>query len=178
MIDALALVEGTYGIAVISSKDPDKIVAARKGSPLLIGLGEGQGEYYVASDVAAILQHTRQVVYLDDGEMAILTRGGYQVCDLDAQIVKKGVSRIEWDLDQIEKGGFDHFMLKEIFEQPQTIQNTMRGRLVTDVREPTGPARPTAARPACPPPRPETPTAALRTRCPGSRSAWRACPSR
>src|SRR5688500_5533391 len=130
VIDALALVEGTYGIAVISSKDPDKIVAARKGSPLLIGLGEG--EFYVASDVAAILQHTRQVVYLDDGEMAILKRDGYQVCDLDAQIVKKGVSRIEWDLDQIEKGGFDHFMLKEIFEQPQTIQNTMRGRLVTD----------------------------------------------
>ena len=130
VIDALALIEGTYGIAVISSKDPDKIVAARKGSPLLIGLGDG--EYYVASDVAAILQHTRQVVYLDDGEMAILTRDGYQVCDLDAQTVKKGVSRIDWDLDQIEKGGFDHFMLKEIFEQPQTIQNTMRGRLVTD----------------------------------------------
>src|SRR3954449_5716301 len=128
--DALALVEGTYGIAVISSKDPDKIVAARKGSPLLIGLGEG--EYYVASDVAAILQHTREVVYLDDGEMAVLTRDGYHVMDLDAQIVKKGVSRIDWDLDQIEKGGFDHFMLKEIFEQPQTIQNTMRGRLVTD----------------------------------------------
>jgi len=132
VIDALALVEGTYGIAVISSKDPDKIVAARKGSPLLIGLGDGNGEYYVASDVAAILQHTRQVVYLDDGEMAVLSRDGYRVMDLDAQIVKKGVSRIEWDLDQIEKGGFDHFMLKEIFEQPQTIQNTMRGRLVTD----------------------------------------------
>src|SRR5947209_1815208 len=130
VIDALHLVEGTYGIAVISSRDPDKIVAARKGSPLLIGLGEG--EHYVASDVAAILQHTRQVVYLDDGEMAVLSRDGYQVMDLDAQIVKKGVSRIEWDLDQIEKGGFDHFMLKEIFEQPQTIQNTMRGRLVTD----------------------------------------------
>src|SRR4029079_7081271 len=132
VIDALALVEGTYGIAVISAKDPDKIVAARKGSPLLIGLGDEQGEYYVASDVAAILQHTRQVVYLDDGEMAILTRKGYEVCDLDAQTVKKGVSRIDWDLDQIEKGGFDHFMLKEIFEQPQTIQNTMRGRLVTE----------------------------------------------
>ncbi len=130
VIDALALVEGTYGIAVICSRDPDKIVAARKGSPLLIGLGEG--ENFIASDVAAILQHTRQVVYLDDGEMAVVTKDGYSVCDLNAQAVKKGVSRIDWDLDQIEKGGFDHFMLKEIFEQPQTIQNTMRGRLVTD----------------------------------------------
>jgi glucosamine--fructose-6-phosphate aminotransferase (isomerizing) len=130
VIDALALVEGTYGIAVISSNDPDKIVAARKGSPLLIGIGEG--ENYVASDVAAILAHTRQVVYLDDGELAVLTRDGYQVCDLNQQAVKKRVSRIDWDLDQIEKGGFDHFMLKEIFEQPQTIENTMRGRLVTE----------------------------------------------
>jgi glutamine---fructose-6-phosphate transaminase (isomerizing) len=130
VMDALHLVEGTYGIAVISSRDPDKIVAARKGSPLLLGLGEG--EFYVASDVAAILQHTRQVVYLDDGEMGVLTREGYEVLDLNARRVRKGVSRIDWDLDQIEKGGFDHFMLKEIFEQPQTIQNTMRGRLVVD----------------------------------------------
>jgi glucosamine--fructose-6-phosphate aminotransferase (isomerizing) len=130
VIDALHLVEGTYGIAVISSRDPDKIVAARKGSPLLLGLGEG--EFYVASDVAAILQHTRQVVYLDDGEMGVLTRGGYEVLDLNARRVRKGVSRIDWDLDQIEKGGFDHFMLKEMFEQPTTIQNTMRGRLVVD----------------------------------------------
>ena len=130
VIDALHLVEGTYGIAVISSRDPDKIVAARKGSPLLLGLGEN--EFYVASDVAAILQHTRQVVYLDDGEMGVLTRNGYEVLDLNARRVRKGVSRIDWDLDQIEKGGFDHFMLKEIFEQPTTIQNTMRGRLVVD----------------------------------------------
>jgi len=130
VIDALHLVEGTYGIAVISSRDPDKIVAARKGSPLLLGLGEN--EFYVASDVAAILQHTRQVVYLDDGEMGVLTRNGYEVLDLNARRVRKGVSRIDWDLDQIEKGGFDHFMLNEIFEQPTTIQNTMRGRLVVD----------------------------------------------
>jgi glucosamine--fructose-6-phosphate aminotransferase (isomerizing) len=130
VIDALQLVEGTYGIAVLSSRDPDKIVCARKGSPLLIGLGDG--EYYVASDVAAILQHTRQVVYLDDGEMGVLTRDGYEVLDLNARRVRKGVSRIDWDLDQIEKGGFAHFMLKEIFEQPQTIQNTMRGRLVVE----------------------------------------------
>ncbi|HVE36212.1 MAG TPA: glutamine--fructose-6-phosphate transaminase (isomerizing) [Gemmatimonadaceae bacterium] len=130
VIDALNLVEGTYGIAVISSRDPDKIVAARQGSPLLIGLGDG--ENYVASDVAAILQHTRQVVYLDDGEMAILTKDHYEVLDLNARRVQKGVSRIDWSLDEIEKGGFDHFMLKEICEQPQTIQNTMRGRLVVD----------------------------------------------
>jgi glucosamine--fructose-6-phosphate aminotransferase (isomerizing) len=130
VIDALRLVEGTYGIAVISSRDPDKIVCARKGSPLLLGLGDN--EFYVASDVAAILEHTRQVVYLDDGEMGVLTRNGYEVLDLNARRVRKGVSRIDWDLDQIEKGGFAHFMLKEIFEQPQTIQNTMRGRLVVD----------------------------------------------
>jgi len=130
VIDALNLVEGTYGIAVISSRDPDKIVCARKGSPLLIGLGEG--EYYVASDVAAILQHTRQVVYLDDGEMGVLTRGGYEVLDLNARRISKGVSRIDWSLDEIEKGGYEHFMLKEIFEQPSTIQETMRGRLVVE----------------------------------------------
>src|SRR3954469_9355233 len=130
VIDALNLVEGTYGIAVISADDPDKIVAARKGSPLLIGIGDG--EYFVASDVAAILAHTRQVVYLDDGEMGIITRKGYEVLDLQARRIKKGVSKIDWDLDQIEKGGFDHFMLKEIFEQPTTIQNTMRGRLVVE----------------------------------------------
>jgi glucosamine--fructose-6-phosphate aminotransferase (isomerizing) len=130
VMDALQLVEGTYGIAVLSSRDPDKIVCARKGSPLLIGLGDE--EFYVASDVAAILQHTRQVVYLDDGEMGVLTRSGYEVLDLTARRVRKGVSRIDWDLDQIEKGGFEHFMLKEIFEQPNSIQNTMRGRLVEE----------------------------------------------
>jgi glutamine---fructose-6-phosphate transaminase (isomerizing) len=130
VMDALRLVEGTYGIAVISARDPNKVVCARKGSPLLLGLGEG--EYYVASDVAAILEHTRQVVYLDDGEMGVLTRNGYEVLDLNARRVRKGVSRIDWDLDQIEKGGYAHFMIKEIFEQPQTIQNTMRGRLVLD----------------------------------------------
>ena len=130
VIEALWQIEGTYGIAVVSSLDPDKIVAARKGSPLLIGLGNG--EYYVASDVSAILAHTREVVYLDDGDVAVLTREGYTVLNQRAQQLERRVSKIDWDLDQIERGGFDHFMLKEIFEQPATVENCMRGRLLPD----------------------------------------------
>ena len=130
VIEALWQIEGTYGIAVVSALDPDKIVAARKGSPLLIGLGEG--EYYVASDVSAILAQTREVVYLDDGDVAVLTRDGYTVLDQRAQRLDRHVSKIDWDLEQIERGGFDHFMLKEIFEQPSTIENCMRGRLLPE----------------------------------------------
>src|SRR6478672_1540939 len=130
VIEALWQIEGTYGIAVISSDDKNKIVAARKGSPLLIGLGDG--EYYVASDASAILAHTREVVYLDDGEVAVLTRDGYTILDQRAQRLERHVSKIDWDLDQIERGGFDHFMLKEIFEQPATIENCMRGRLLPE----------------------------------------------
>jgi glucosamine--fructose-6-phosphate aminotransferase (isomerizing) len=130
VLEALAHVEGTYGIAVMHGREPGKIVAARKGSPLLVGIGDG--EYFVASDVSAILAHTRDVVYLEDGELAVVTRDGFKVMSLDAREVAKEVSRIDWDLDQIERGGFDHFMLKEIFEQPQTLQNTMRGRLLLE----------------------------------------------
>lgn len=130
VIEALWQIEGTYGIAVVSSLDPNKIVAARKGSPLLIGLGNG--EYYVASDVSAILAQTREVVYLDDGDVAVLTREGYTVLNQRAQELERRVSKIDWDLDQIERGGFDHFMLKEIFEQPATVENCMRGRLLPE----------------------------------------------
>ena len=130
VIEALWQIEGTYGIAVVSSLDPDKIVAARKGSPLLIGLGDG--EYYVASDVSAILAQTREVVYLDDGDLAVLTRDGYTILDQRAQRLDRHVSKIDWNLDQIERGGFAHFMLKEIFEQPATIENCMRGRLLLE----------------------------------------------
>ena len=131
VIEALWQIEGTYGIAVVSSQDKNKIVAARKGSPLLIGLGDG--EYYVASDVSAILAQTREVVYLDDGDIAVLTRDGYTLLNQRAQQLERGVSKIDWDLDQIERGGFDHFMLKEIFEQPATVENAMRGRLLPDL---------------------------------------------
>ncbi|GMV10779.1 MAG: glutamine--fructose-6-phosphate aminotransferase [isomerizing] [Gemmatimonadota bacterium] len=130
VLEALWQVEGTYGIAVISSVDAHKIVAARKGSPLLVGLGDN--EYFIASDVSAILAHTRQVVYLEDGEMAVLDDHGYRVIDMSATEIKKKVAHIDWDLAQIERGGYAHFMLKEIFEQPQTIENTMRGRLLDE----------------------------------------------
>ncbi|MBU6366712.1 MAG: glutamine--fructose-6-phosphate transaminase (isomerizing) [Gemmatimonadetes bacterium] len=130
VIEALWQVEGTYGIAVVSSREPGTIVAARKGSPLLVGLG--QGEHFVASDASAILSHTRDVVYLDDGDVAVVTRDGYRVVDLEASQRDKDVSRIDWDVQQIERGGYPHFMLKEIFEQPATVQNTMRGRLILE----------------------------------------------
>jgi glucosamine--fructose-6-phosphate aminotransferase (isomerizing) len=124
VIEALSQVDGTYGMAVLSSDEKDTIVAARKGSPLLIGIGEG--EFFIASDASAILSQTRHVVYLDDGDVAVVTRDGYKVLDLDATIREKPVTRIEWDLAQIERGGYPHFMLKEIFEQPTTVENTMR----------------------------------------------------
>ena len=134
VIEALHQVEGAYGIAVVSSRDPNKIVAARKGSPLLVGLGDG--EYYVASDASAILAHTREVVYLHDGDLAVLDRE--RLPDHRARFaltLTRKVSKIDWDLAQMERGGFAHFMLKEIFEQPQTVASTMAGRLLLDDRD-------------------------------------------
>jgi glutamine---fructose-6-phosphate transaminase (isomerizing) len=128
---ALKQVEGTFGLAIISVREPEKIVAARRGSPLLIGIGQ-EGEYFVASDVAAVLAQTREVVYLDDGEMAVLTPDGYRTLSLKGDEITKEVKQIDWDLDAIEKGGHEHFMMKEIFEQPETIRNTMRGRLLEE----------------------------------------------
>ena len=127
---ALWDVDGAYGIAVLSADEPDTLVAARNGSPLLVGVGDG--EYFVASDASAILEHTRSVVYLDDGEMAVLTRDGYRVRNLTDTHVDKPVNQIEWDLATIERGGFSHFMLKEIFEQPESLTNTVRGHLLEE----------------------------------------------
>jgi len=128
---ALADVEGTYGIAVMSADEPGTIVGARKGSPLVVGVADN--EYFLASDVAPIVDHTRQVVYLDDGEMAVLSPDGFHTATITAEPVNKAIDVVDWDLSKIEKGGFDHFMLKEIFEQPESVRNSMRGRL--DVKE-------------------------------------------
>ena len=137
---ALSRVEGTYGIAAMHLDDPGKVVVARNGSPLLIGIGEdGKDEMFAASDVAAVLAHTRRVVYLDDGELAVLTRSGHEILAISefggagrVRTIDKEVSHIDWDLDRIERGGFEHFMLKEIFEQPDTVRDAMRGRLLEE----------------------------------------------
>ncbi|MBI1722754.1 MAG: glutamine--fructose-6-phosphate transaminase (isomerizing) [Gemmatimonadetes bacterium] len=128
VIAALAHVDGTYGIAVMASAEPSKIVVARQGSPLLIGVGEG--EYFIASDASAVLEHTRSVVYLDDGDIAVLTPDGYKVLDRLVQEQQRAVDDIEWDLAAIELGGHAHFMHKEIHEQPETVRSTLRGRLL------------------------------------------------
>lgn len=124
---ALSEVEGTFGLVVVSSHEPGIIIAARRGSPLVLGVGDG--EYLVASDAAAIVAHTRQVVYLHDNEMAILKHDGYITKTIENEVTESVVERIDIDLADIEKGGFPHFMLKEIYEQPDTFHDGFRGRL-------------------------------------------------
>jgi glucosamine--fructose-6-phosphate aminotransferase (isomerizing) len=128
--NALRDVEGAYGLAFISADEPDVIVAARNGSPLLVGVGEN--EWFVASDASPLLQHTRAVVYLDDGEMVVLTRDGYRVRNLETARISKPVNQIDWDLATVERGGYPHFMLKEICEQPESLCNTLRGHLLEE----------------------------------------------
>jgi len=135
--EALALTEGAYAFAVICENEPDKIVAARFGSPLVIGIGK-KGEYLIASDPVAIVKHTRKVIYLADREMVLLQPSGYRITDTNNVEVKKEIEEITWSLDKITKGGFPHYMLKEIFEQEQTIYDAIRGRIV--------PASPSSAR--------------------------------
>jgi len=127
---ALNQVEGTYGIAVVSTKEADTIVAARKGSPLLVAIGSG--ENFVASDASAVLTHTRSVVYLDDGEIAVVRPTEYRILDLRSVEKEKAVIRVDWDLATIERGGYAHFMLKEIMEQPESLRNTLRGHLLEE----------------------------------------------
>ncbi len=125
--EALKRVEGTYGIALISAKHPGEMIVARKGSPLVIGVGEK--DIVVASDVSAIVAYTRQVIYLKDGDVARITPDGVDIHSLDFSPVSREVQEVDWDIGAIEKGGYEHFMLKEIFEQPDALRNTIRGRL-------------------------------------------------
>lgn len=128
--NALREVIGTYGIAVVCSDFPDVIVGARRGSPLIIGVGEG--ENFLASDAAAIVAHTRQVVYLNDYDVATLHANEFEVENLGSDTAKVQISRIEFSAEAAERGAFPHFMLKEIFEQPRTVENALRGRIDLD----------------------------------------------
>lgn len=120
--------EGAYAIAVYTKNEPDKIVVARKGSPLVIGVGEG--ENLIASDIPAVLEYTKNVIFLDDGELAVIEKNTIKITDLDGKIKEKEIKKIDWSVDMAEKGGYKHFMLKEIYEQPRVVEDTLRGKIV------------------------------------------------
>ena len=128
---ALARIEGTYGIAVVSARDPGKIVVARNGSPVLLGIGPND-EYFVASDAAAVVAHTQKVARLRDGDSAVLSREGYRTFDPARRAVSRGFHIVTWDAETIGKGGYDHYMYKEILEQPSSLRDVMRGRLLEE----------------------------------------------
>jgi len=127
---ALKMVVGAYGIAVFSVKNPHEIVVARKGSPLIVGVGEG--EVFVASDASALVGYTDKVIYLRDGEMGVCTRDGVQLYDIEAHAVDAQVETLEMDIQSIQKQGYDHFLSKEIHEQPESLRSTLSGRLIVD----------------------------------------------
>lgn len=127
---ALSEIDGAFGIIVMSSHEPDLLIAARRGSPLILGLGES--ENIVASDASAIISYTRQVIYLEENEIAYVTKNTYETKNIENQKTRTKIYEIDFDLEQIEKSGYDHFMLKEIFEQRQTFPDALRGRLLDD----------------------------------------------
>jgi glutamine---fructose-6-phosphate transaminase (isomerizing) len=127
---ALNEVEGTYGIAVFHKDYPDKIIVAKNGSPLVIGIGEG--ENFIASDVNALIAHTSKVVYMEDHEMAEITKDGFKAKTIFDEKIKKEVQEVKLSLSEISKGGYEHFMLKEIMEQPESLRNSLRGRLLEE----------------------------------------------
>ena len=129
VIKALTLVEGTFGLAVISSDEPGTLIGARRGSPLILGIGSNN-DYFLASDVSAIINHTQKVVYLDDNDIVQVKNGCYSIVNMNSHEVQREVKDVDFDADAVAKGGFPHFMLKEIFEQPEVLRNTMRGRLL------------------------------------------------
>jgi glucosamine--fructose-6-phosphate aminotransferase (isomerizing) len=126
--ESLKRLKGTYGLAIINKNFPEKIIAARMGSPLVIGLGHN--ENIIASDVSAIVRHTDRVIYLEDGEVAIVKQDACDVVNIKRKKVDKKISKLDWTIEKAEKGGFARFMLKEIFEQPHAIEDAIRGRLV------------------------------------------------
>ncbi|MEK6653449.1 MAG: isomerizing glutamine--fructose-6-phosphate transaminase, partial [Nitrospirota bacterium] len=130
---ALSEVKGAYALAVMNEKEPGKIVGIKKDSPLVIGLGDG--EFFLASDVPAFLSHSRDVIFLDEGEMVVMTEDGVMVTTLAGLPVKKEVISVSWSPSMAEKGGYRHFMLKEIYEQPRAIADTMRGRFYPESGE-------------------------------------------
>jgi len=127
---ALHEVEGTYGLAIVYSNEPDKIIAARKGSPLVVGIGEG--ENFIASDVSAILAHTKQVIYLEDGEIAVIKKDSFNAKTIHDDEIEKEIHEITMTLEEIDRGGYAHFMLKEIMEQPESLRNSIRGRILDE----------------------------------------------
>ncbi|QQG38317.1 MAG: glutamine--fructose-6-phosphate transaminase (isomerizing) [Candidatus Kaiserbacteria bacterium] len=129
-IAALNDVRGTYGIALQYKGEPDKLIAARMGSPIVIGLGDG--EHFIASDPSPILPHTKSVVFLEDGDVAVLTPEKHTIYKLDATKVKRDPTEIDWSAEEAQKSGYEHFMLKEIMEGPEVVENTLRGRLRAD----------------------------------------------
>ena len=130
---AVKRMRGAFALGVLTEFEPDRLVAVRYASPLVIGVGEG--ENFIGSDIPAILEHTRDVYILNDGEMAILTRNGVELMTIEGEIISKEIFHVDWDLVTAEKAGFDHFMLKEIYEQPKAYRDTMMGtcRRRTDV---------------------------------------------
>ncbi len=128
VVQALGMLEGAFGIAVVALDQPDLLIGARRGSPLVVGVGEN--EYFLASDVAALIHYTQKVIYLDDDDVVVMRRNGYKVLNLKSKDVSREVQDVEFSLEQVIKGGFDHFMLKEIFEQPESLRNATRGRLL------------------------------------------------
>jgi glucosamine--fructose-6-phosphate aminotransferase (isomerizing) len=130
VLKATSKLEGSFAMAVVSSHEPNKLVAVRQDSPLVVGLGEG--EYFLASDIPALLKHTRLTYILNDGEVAVLEPGGVTVMDRQRNKINKKVLEIKWEAEQAEKGGYDHFMLKEIHEQPKALRDTFSGRIAAD----------------------------------------------
>ncbi|SOE47347.1 glucosamine--fructose-6-phosphate aminotransferase (isomerizing) [Fibrobacter sp. UWT3] len=130
VLKALDKVEGTFGLAVICSEEPGTLIGARRGSPLILGIGSNS-DFFLASDVSAIINHTQKVVYLDDNDIVQITGNNYSIVNMNSHEVQREVKDVEFDADAVAKGGFAHFMLKEIFEQPEVLRNTMRGRLLS-----------------------------------------------